>query len=77
MNLNAVIGQNASGATVLRVNWLHTTSPLLTGVNVAITDSAGNIAGAETFDMVEPTFVPAQIGIDIADVVETPQTVPV
>lgn len=77
-NLQAIIDQNASGQTTLSVNWLHTTSPMLTGVGVSITDSAGNTAdNAETFDMVAPAFVPDQIGIDTAGVVETDQAVPV
>lgn len=77
-NLNAEIGVNADGKTVLRTNWLHTTNPMLVGVGVSITDSKGNIAdNAETFDMMPPTFVPDQIGIDRAGVVETPQPVPV
>lgn len=74
-NLNAVVGADAtSGAPNVSVNWLHTTSPMLTGVGISITDSAGNTADmAETFDMVPPAFVADQIGIDIANVVETPQ----
>lgn len=77
-NLQAVIGTNASGQTEVAVNWLHTTSPMLTGVGISISDSAGNTAdNAETFDMVAPTHVPDQIGIDTAGVTETPQPVPV
>lgn len=77
-NLQAVVGTNAAGQTEIAVNWLHTTNPMLTGVGISITDSAGNIAdNAETFDMVAPAFVPDQIGIDIANVTETPQAVPV
>lgn len=77
-NLQAVVGTNAAGQTEIAVNWLHTTTPMLTGVGISITDSAGNIAdNAETFDMVAPAFVPAQIGIDVAAVTETPQAVPV
>lgn len=77
-NLQAVIGTNASGQTEVAVNWLHTTSPMLTGVGISISDSAGNTAdNAETFDMVAPTHVPDQIGIDVPNVTETDQTVPV
>ena len=77
-NLQAVIDANAAGQTTVSVNWLHTTSPMLTGVGIAITDSAGNTAdNAELFDMVAPAFVPDQIGIDVAGVVETTQSVPV
>ena len=77
-NLQAVVGTNAAGQTEIAVNWLHTTNPMLTGVGISITDSAGNTAdNAETFDMVAPAFVPDQIGIDIANVTETPQPVPV
>ncbi len=78
VNLNAVIDKNAVGQTTLSVNWLHTTSPMLTAIGVAITDSAGNTADdAELFDMVAPAFVPDQIGIDVAGVTETDQPVPV
>lgn len=77
VNLQAVIDKNAAGQTTVSVNWLHTTSPMLTGVGIALTDSAGNTAdNAEMFDMVPPAFVPAQLGIDIAGVVETSQPVP-
>lgn len=77
-NLNAIIDKNAAGQTTLSVNWLHTTSPMLTGVSVSITDSAGNTAdNAETFDMVPPTHVADQIGVDVAGVTETPQPVAV
>lgn len=77
-NLNAVIDKNAAGQTTLSVNWLHTTSPMLTGVGVSITDSVGNTAdNAELFDMVAPAFVPDQIGVDTGGVTETDQPVPV
>lgn len=77
-NLQAVIDKNDAGATTLSVNWLHTTTPMLTGVGVSITDSQGNTAdNAETFDMVAPAHVADQIGIDVPNVVETPQAVPV
>lgn len=77
-NLNAIIDKNAAGQTTMSVNWLHTTSPMLTGVGVSITDSAGNTADSvETFDMVPPTHVADQIGIDVAGVTETPQPVAV
>lgn len=77
-NLQAVIGQNASGQTEVAVSWLHTTDPMLTGVGISLTDSAGNTAdNAETFDMVAPDHVPDQIGIDTAAVTETDQPVPV
>jgi hypothetical protein len=73
-NLNAIIDTNAAGQQTVSVNWLHTTSPMLTGVGIAITDSAGNTAdNAETFDMVAPSHTADQIGIDLATVVETPQ----
>ena len=76
-HLQAVIDKNAAGQTTLSVNWLVVTSPMLTGVGVSITDSLGNTADdAETFDMVAPAFVPDQIGIDTAGVVETPQPIP-
>ena len=78
VNLQAVIDKNAAGQTTVSCNWLHTTSPMLTGVGIALTDSAGNTAdNAETFDMVAAAFVPDQIGIDTAGVVETSQPVPV
>lgn len=77
-NLNAVIDKNASGQTELVVNWLHTTNPMLTGISVSITDSAGNIAdNVDTYAMVPPTFVPDQIGLDTANVTFTSQPVPV
>lgn len=77
-NLNAAVATNAAGQTEIAVNWLHTTSPMLTGVGISITDSQGNTAdNAETFDMVPPTHVAAQIGLDIAGVTETPQPVAV
>ena len=73
-NLNAVVDQNAAGQTTVSVNWLHTTTPMLTGVGIALTDSQGNTAdNAELFDMVPPAHVAAQIGLDIAGVIETPQ----
>lgn len=73
-NLNAVIDTNSAGQQTVSVNWLHTTSPMLVGVGISITDSAGNTAdNAESFDMVAPAFQPDQIGIDVANVVETPQ----
>lgn len=76
-HLQAVVDKNAAGQTTISVNWLAVTNPMLTGIGIAITDSAGNTAdNAETFDMVAPAFVPAQIGIDTAGVVETPQAVP-
>lgn len=74
VNLNAIVDKNAAGQTTVSVNWLHTTSPMLTGVGIAITDSQGNTAdNAETFDMVPPAHVAAQIGLDVAGVTETPQ----
>lgn len=74
VNLNAVVDKNAAGQTTVSVNWLHTTSPMLTGIGIAITDSQGNTAdNAELFDMVPPAHVAAQIGLDIAGVTETPQ----
>lgn len=76
-NLNAIVDQNSAGQTTISVNWLHTTSPMLTGVGISITDSAGNTAdNAETFDMVAPDHVAEQIGIDVAGVTETSQPVP-
>lgn len=76
-HLQAVIDQNSVGQTTLSVNWIALTDPMLTGVGISITDSAGNIAdNAETFDMVPPAFVPDQIGIDTAGVVETSQSIP-
>lgn len=78
VNLNAVIDKDATGRTTLSVNWLHTATPMLTAVGVAITDSVGNTAdNAELFDMVAPSFVPDQIGIDTAGVTETDQPTPV
>lgn len=77
VHLQAVIDQNAAGQTTVSVNWIALTDPMLTGVGISITDSLGNTADdAETFDMVPPAFVPDQIGIDIANVVETPQAIP-
>lgn len=77
-NLNAVIATNANGQTEVAVNWLHTTNPMLTGVGISISDSQGNTSdNAETFDMVPPAHVAAQIGLDIAGVTETPQPVAV
>lgn len=78
VNLQAVIDKNAAGQTTVSVNWLHTTTPMLTGVGISITDAGGNTAdNAETFDMVAPDHVADQIGIDIPGVVETSQPVPV
>lgn len=77
VNLNAVIGTTAAGAPALVVNWLHTTTPMLTGIGVTITDSAGNLADTQLFDMVAPAFIPDQIGLDIADVVLANQATPV
>lgn len=76
-NLNAVIGTNAAGMATVSVNWLHTTSPMLQGVGISLTDSVGDVRDdAEVFNMVAPDHVD-QIGIDIAGVVETDQSVPV
>lgn len=75
-NLNAVIGTNAAGAQALIVNWLHSVTPALTGVSVTISDSAGNTADAQLFDMVQPSRVPDQIGLDIANVTMANQPVP-
>lgn len=77
-NLEAVVGTNAAGQTEIAVRWLHTTDPMLTGVGISISDSAGNVAdNAETFDMVAADHVPDQIGIDLSGVTETSQPVPV
>lgn len=76
-HLQAVIDKNPAGATTVSVNWLAVTAPMLTGIGIAITDSAGNTADdAELFDMTAPTFVPDAIGIDTAGVVETAQPIP-
>lgn len=75
-NLNAVIGTSAAGAPAVVVNWLHTTNPMLTGVGVTITDSAGNLADTQLFDMVAPAFIPDQIGLDVANVALASQAVP-
>lgn len=77
-NLSAVIGKNDAGQTTVVCNWLHSVTPALVGVGISISDSAGNTAdSAESFDMVAPSFVPAQIGIDTVNVATTPQVVPV
>ena len=75
-NLQAVIGQDANGAPALVVNWLHTVTPHLTGVGVTITDSAGNLADTQLFDMVDPAHIPDQIGLDVANVALASQAVP-
>jgi hypothetical protein len=76
-HLQAVVDKNAAGQTTISVNWLAVTTPMLTGIGIAITDSAGNTAdNAELFDQVAPAFVPSQIGLDIANVVETAQPTP-
>jgi hypothetical protein len=77
-HLNAVIDATGSpaGGPALVVNWLVSTTPLLTGVAVTISDSLGNIADTQLFDMVPAAAVPEQIGLDIADVVITSQPVP-
>ena len=77
VHLQAVVDKNAAGQTTVSTNWLVSTTPLLTGIGISLTDSLGNTAdNAETFDMVPPAFVPAQLGIDIANVVFTSQPVP-
>lgn len=77
VNLQAVIDKNPAGQTTVSVNWLHDTTPMLTGVGISITDPAGNTAdSAEVFDMVAPDHVADLIGIDIPGVVETSQPVP-
>ena len=74
VNLQAVVGTNAAGQTEIAVNWLHTTSPMRTAVGLSISDSQGDTTdNAELFDMVPPAHVPAQIGLDLAGVTETPQ----
>lgn len=82
-NLNAVVGVASGipnvtdGTPTVTVNWLQQTNPMLTGVGITIADSAGNTTdNADSFDMVAPTFVPDQIGIDVARVQETSQPVP-
>lgn len=74
VNLQAVVGTNATGGPAVVANWLHTTTPLLTGIAVTITDSAGNLAFTQLFDM---GASPDQIGLDVADVVLTSQPTPV
>lgn len=76
-NLSATIGTNAAGAPALVVNWLHTTSPLLTGVSVTISDSLGNTNDVQLFDMIQPATLPDQIGLDVTDVTLETQPVPV
>jgi hypothetical protein len=76
VNLNAVVGVNAAGQPALVVNWLHTTAPLTTGVSVTLTDSAGNTAAVQLFDMAEPV-AHDQIGLDVAGVTTTTQAIPV
>lgn len=77
VNLNAVIGTNASGAPALVVNWLHSVDPALVGVTVTIGDNMGNTADQQLFDMVQPSRVPDQIGLDISNVTMADQPVPV
>lgn len=76
-NLNAVAGTNAAGGAALVVNWLHTVDPNLTGVQVTVADSQGNVTFTQMFDMVPAARVPDQLGLDIANVVMADQPVPV
>ena len=66
-----------AGIPAVTVQWLHTVSPLLVGVGVTITDSAGSSPVTLEFDMLAPNTVPDQIGVDSADAVFTPIPTPV
>jgi hypothetical protein len=69
--------QALAGIPAVTVQWLHTVSPLLVGVGVTITDSAGSSPVTLEFDMLAPNTVPDQIGVDSADAVFTPIPTPV
>jgi hypothetical protein len=59
-----------AGIPAVTVQWLHTVSPLLVGISVVISDTAGNLSDSTLlFDMLAPNVVPDQIGIDSADAV--------
>jgi len=73
---NATPAQTAlAGIPAVTVQWLHTVSPLLVGVTVTISDSAGNLSDTSlAFDMLAANAVPDQIGVDSSDAVF--QTIP-
>jgi hypothetical protein len=66
-----------AGIPALTVTWLHTVSPLLVGVGVTLTDSAGSTPFTALFDMLAPNTVPDQLGVDSADAVFTTIPTPV
>lgn len=75
---NATAAQTAlAGIPALTVEWLHAVTPPLTGVTVTITDSAGNTADAQVFDMIAAVISPDQIGLDTGDAVFTQIPTPV
>lgn len=75
---NATPSQQAlAGIPAVTVQWLHTVSPLLVGVSVTVTDTAGSSPLTLEFDMLAPNVVPDQIGVDSADAVFTTIPTPV
>lgn len=67
---NATASQTAlAGIPAVTVEWLHTVSPLLVGISVVITDTAGSSPLTLEFDMLAPNVVPDQLGVDAADAV--------
>ena len=76
---NATAAQQAlAGIPAVTVQWLHSVTPMLTGIGVVITDSAGNTADTDlTFNMLAANVVPDQIGVDSANAVFTTIPTPV
>jgi hypothetical protein len=76
---NASASQTAlAGIPAVTFSWLHTVSPLLTGITCTISDSAGNTPDTGlSFAMLAPNVVPDQLGIDSADAVLTTVPTPV
>ena len=59
-----------AGIPAVTVQWLHTVSPLLVGISVVISDSAGNLSDSTLlFDMLAANVIPDQIGVDTGDAV--------
>ena len=68
---NATASQQAlAGIPAVTCQWLHSVTPLLTGVGVTIADLVGNTPDTDLmFNMLPANAVPDQIGVDSADAV--------
>lgn len=75
---NATAAQTAlAGIPAVTVQWLHNVTPPLVGITVSISDSAGNTAFVDSFDMAPAVTTPDQIGVDSGDAVFTTIPTPV